>query len=145
MKMAFNMQRMFKEKNKAAASIERVKLAPEEVSETCPNCDRKLVIKSGRFGKFLACPSYPECKFTKPYVIKMNIKCPEAGCGGDIIEKRSKKAKIFYGCSNYPDCRFAVFNKPLPQPCPECDNLLTAYRNQARCIKCGYKGKVKQE
>jgi DNA topoisomerase-1 len=128
---------------KAVASIERVKLAPEEVSETCPNCDRKLVIKSGRFGKFLACPGYPECKFTKPYVIKTDIKCPEAGCGGDIIEKRSKKAKIFYGCSNYPDCRFAVFNKPLPQPCPECCNLLTAYRNQARCIKCGYKGKVK--
>ncbi len=132
------------ELEKATDSIERVKLAPEEVDEACPNCGRKLVVKSSRFGKFLACPGFPECKFTKPYAKKLNVKCPE--CDGDIVEKRSKKGKIFYGCSNYPRCEFAAFNKPLEEPCPSCGKLQTAYRtNQARCIKCGHTGKVKQE
>ena len=123
--------------------MERVKLAPEELDETCPNCHRKLVVKSGRFGKFAACPGYPECKFTKPLQIKVGAKCPQ--CGGDIVEKRSKKGKVFYGCSNYPECHFVSFYRPLPQPCPECGGLLTAYRtNWAKCTKCNYKGKPKQ-
>jgi len=135
-----------KDLEKAAQSMERIKLAVEEVAETCPKCGHPLVVKTGRFGKFLACPKYPDCKFTKPYLIKVGVKCPEAGCGGEIVEKRSKKGKVFYGCSNYPKCRFAVFNRPLRQSCPNCGGLLTVYRLKwARCAKCEYRGKLKQD
>ncbi len=128
----------------AAEQIEKVKLADELTDETCPNCGRQLAIKTGRFGKFLACTGYPECKYTRSYQKKTGAICPQ--CGGDLIERRSKKGRTFYGCSNYPGCNFAVFSRPLPEPCPQCGALLTEYRgNQARCTKCSYRGKIPQE
>jgi len=124
----------------AALLMEKVKL--EEITEEiCPKCEKPLVIKFGRYGKFVACSGYPECKYTKPFQVKIGVKCPQ--CGGEIVERISKKKRTFYGCSNYPDCKFITNLKPLPQPCPKCGGLLTTYRrNWTKCTKCEYKGKV---
>ena len=125
----------------AAALMEKVKLADEVTEETCPKCGKLLIVKHGRYGKFLACSGYPECKYTKSFQIKTGAKCPE--CGSELVEKLSKKKRTFYGCSNYPNCQFAINLKPLPQPCPKCGGLLTLYRKKwSKCSKCEYKGKI---
>ncbi len=127
----------------ATRLMEKVKLADEPTDEICPE-GHPLVVKHGRFGKFLACSHYPEHKYTKSFQVKIGVKCPQ--CGGELIERLSKKKRVFYGCSNYPDCQFATSLKPLPQPCPKCGGLLTAYRkNWTKCIKCEYKGKLQQD
>jgi DNA topoisomerase I len=129
-----------KDLTKANEVIERVKIPEETTDEVCPE-GHPMVVKMGRFGKFLACSKYPEHKFTRPYLIKTGVKCPE--CGGDLIQRMSKKKKIFYGCSKYPECKFAVNTRPVPQPCPQCQGLMTVYgKNQTRCIKCGRKEKA---
>jgi DNA topoisomerase-1 len=126
----------------AAELMERVKVE-EATDEVCPNCGRPMVVKYGRFGKFLACSGYPECKTTKPFLVKVGVKCPQ--CGGELVAKKSKKKRTFYGCSNYPKCKFIVNARPLPQPCPQCGGLLTAAgRGMARCTKCEYRGKIKE-
>ena len=127
--------------NNAFLRMDKVKLPDEVTEETCPKCGKPMLVKTGRYGKFLACSGYPDCKYTKSFQIKIGVSCPR--CGGEIIEKISKKKRTFYGCSNYPDCEFAINYKPLPQPCPKCGSLLTVYRgNQAKCSKCAYKGKI---
>ncbi|MFC2065991.1 type I DNA topoisomerase [Chloroflexota bacterium] len=126
---------------KASRLMEKVKLADELTDETCPQCGKPIVIKMGRFGKFMACSGFPDCKYTKSFQVKIGAKCPD--CGGELLERMSKKKRIFYGCSNYPECQFATNLKPLPQPCPKCGGLLTLYRGkQAKCIKCEYKGEA---
>ena len=128
----------------ASQLIEKVKLADELTEEICPECGKALVIKVGRYGKFLACSGYPECKYTKSFQVKTGAKCPE--CGAEIVQKISKKKRTFYGCSNYPNCRFATNFKPLPHPCPKCGGLLTIYgKNWAKCTKCSYRGKLQQD
>ncbi|RMD88059.1 MAG: type I DNA topoisomerase [Calditrichaeota bacterium] len=92
----------------------------EELDEFCEKCGRRMVIKYGRYGRFLACSGYPECKNARPY--STGIKCPKEGCNGTIVERKTKRGKIFYGCSNYPKCKFATWNKPVEVVCPECDN-----------------------
>ena len=125
----------------AALLMEKVKFE-ELTDEICPKCEKPLVIKFGRYGKFVACSGYPECKYTKPFLVKIGVKCPQ--CGGEIVERLSKKKRTFYGCSNYPNCKFAINLKPLPQPCPKCGGLLTTYRkNWTKCTKCEYKGRLK--
>ncbi len=127
----------------ASLLMEKVKLADELTEEICPDCGKPLAIKMGRYGKFLACSGYPECKYTKSYQIKLGVKCPE--CGNELIKRLSKKKRTFYGCSNYPNCQFASYLRPLPQPCPKCGSLLTQYRtNLAKCTKCSYRGKLQQ-
>jgi len=129
----------------ASQLMEKVKLADEVTEEACPQCGKPLLIKTGRYGKFLACSGYPECKYTKSYQIKLGIKCPECA-EGEIVERISKKRRIFYGCSSYPNCQFITNYKPLPDPCPKCGGLLTTYRGKgAKCIKCEYKGKLQQD
>ncbi|MBI5747992.1 MAG: type I DNA topoisomerase [Nitrospinae bacterium] len=91
---------------------------PEITNEKCDKCGAPLQIKIGRYGKFLACTKYPECKFTKP--ISLGVSCPQDGCNGFLVERRTKKGKIFYSCSNYPNCKFASWNKPIPEKCPQC-------------------------
>jgi DNA topoisomerase-1 len=98
------------------------------------------VIKTGRFGKFIACSGYPGCKYTQSYQVKVGARCPQ--CGGDLVQRVSKKKKIFYGCSNYPKCQFATNFKPLPQACPRCGGLLTQHGRMAWCTKCEYKGRI---
>lgn len=118
----------------------------EETDEVCEQCERPMVIKSGRFGRFLSCSGFPDCKNAKPLLERVGVECPE--CHNDIVERRQKGkgGKKFYGCSGYPDCTFAVNQKPLPQPCPECGEMILASgRSNSRCTKCQWKGPVPEE
>lgn len=106
----------------AIEKIEKVNM-DEETDEICELCGSNMVIKYGRFGKFMACKNYPECKNTKPIVSKIGVKCPKCK-EGDIIMRKSKKKKVFYGCSNYPDCDFVAWNKPVEEPCEVCGSYM---------------------
>jgi len=128
--------------DKAWANLEKVNMTRMS-EETCPNCGRPMVIKVGRFGKFLACSGYPDCKTTMPYVIKTGVACPQ--CGGELVKRISKKKKVFYGCSNFPKCQFAVNRRPIAQPCPDCGKLLVHYRGDwAKCLACQRKVKLSE-
>lgn len=121
---------------KAEDSLEgkRVKVPDEETDVICDKCGRKMVIKSGRFGKFLACPGYPECKNTKP-MPEDEVKQPCPKCGGKLVKKTSKKGKKFYGCSNYPDCDFAAPGIPTGEKCPECGSfIISGVRGRKYCM-----------
>ncbi len=126
----------------AGANIDKVKL-PDPVSDVpCDKCGAMMVIKTGRFGKFLACPNFPECRNTKPLIEKLDVQCPK--CGGDIIKRHTKKGKNFYGCSNYPNCDFVSWDKPVPGKCPKCGGILVQRMGQngpfIACAdrNCGY-------
>ncbi len=95
-------------------------LEEKELDEKCPKCGLPLAIKNGRYGAFTACSGYPECRYIPAQ--KTGVKCPEDNCDGDIVQKKSRRGKIFYGCSNYPDCKFAAWDKPIPESCPKCKN-----------------------
>jgi len=126
------------ELSKAEAEMDRVQKPIEETDEICPECGKHLVIRTGRFGRFIACSGYPECSFKKPFVVKTGAICPD--CGGELVERKSRKsAKIFYGCANYPTCSFVVWDRPLPVACPNCSGLLTLAngRTEAVCQHCG--------
>ena len=115
----------------------------EETDEVCEKCERPMVIKSGRFGKFLSCSGFPECRNSRPLLNSVGVQCPE--CGNDLVErkKRGRGGRLFYGCSGYPGCTFAVNQRPLPEPCPECGKLLlSSGRTNARCSSCDYRGPV---
>ena len=119
----------------ASEHMERVKLTEEPTDEICEECGRPMVVKLGRYGKFLACTGYPECKNTKPLLVKTGVKCPL--CGGEIVERRSKRRRLFYGCANYPECEFTIWERPLPQPCPHCGGILTMDgKKGAKCSQC---------
>jgi DNA topoisomerase-1 len=129
----------FKESVDIAKETMEKWVPPLEPSGDCPLCGKPAYIRSGRFGKFIGCSGYPECKFTKPVENKIGVKCPE--CGSELVQKISKKKRTFYGCSGYPDCTFASNLKPLPEPCPKCGSLMTLYQGKsARCTKCTYRG-----
>jgi DNA topoisomerase-1 len=108
--------------------------------EVCENCGKEMVVKVGRFGRFIACSGYPDCKNAKPYTL--GIPCPNPGCEGQVVERRSKKGRTFYGCSKYPNCDFVSWNKPVKTPCPQCGNHYVEERyTQAKgvhlkCPKC---------
>jgi DNA topoisomerase I len=115
--------------------------APQATDEKCPECDSPMVIKSGRFGRFLACSRYPECKGRKPLAVTTGVRCPKDG--GDLLERRSRRGRTFYGCSNYPKCDFTTWTRPLPQPCPNCGGLITAERDgKAKCTTCTWRGEA---
>ncbi len=122
--------------DKAESSLEgkRVKVPVEETDIVCDKCGRKMVIKSGRFGKFLACPGYPECKNTKP-MPEDEVKQPCPKCGAKLVKKTSKKGKKFYGCSNYPQCDFAAPGIPTGEICPECGSyIISGIRGRKYCM-----------
>ncbi|MFC1926507.1 DNA topoisomerase, partial [Chloroflexota bacterium] len=126
--------------NKAKTNIIKVS---EPTDEICEKCGRPMVIKWSRYGKFMSCSGFPECKNAKPIAkrppVATGAHCPK--CGGDIVERRSKRGRLFYGCARFPDCDFASWNRPLPQPCPECKGLLTlAGKGSVKCTQCEYKG-----
>jgi len=100
---------------------ERVEKPVETTDEVCPKCGSPMAVKSGRFGKFLACSAYPKCKTTKP--ISLGVACPKEGCGGFLNERRTKGGKSFFGCSNYPKCDFATWDRPVSRKCPDCGSL----------------------
>jgi len=118
----------------ALLHIDRVDMT-QPTDQTCPSCSRPMVIRMGRFGKFLACTGYPECKTTKPFLVRTGTPCPQ--CGAELVERVGKKKRVFYGCSNYPQCTFTTSYRPMPRPCPHCGKLLVLQRNGlARCIAC---------
>ncbi|RVU55311.1 type I DNA topoisomerase [Anaerosphaera multitolerans] len=122
----------------AEEKIKKVEIRDEVTDIKCEKCGRNMVIKMGRYGKFLACPGFPECRNAKPLVEKINVKCPK--CDGDIVVKRSKKGRKFYGCSNYPECDFVTWNKPVDKKCPECNEILVEVNNRKEHIlKCNNK------
>ena len=117
---------------------EMEKKAPVETGENCPECGNPLVIRKGRYGEFIACSNYPECKYIKKEQkeIKEIMECPN--CNGKIIEKTTRKGKLFYGCSNYPKCKFASWDKPIEEKCPECGKTLVEKKDKIKCIECSY-------
>jgi len=114
------------------------KKAPEETGEVCPECGNPLVVRSGRYGEFVACSNYPTCKYIKKDKKEETIimDCPD--CGGKIIEKTTRRGKVFYGCNNYPKCKFASWDKPIDEKCPECGKYLIEKGKEIKCSSCDY-------
>jgi len=130
----------------------KIKMPEIESDEVCDKCGSKMLIKNGRFGKFLACSGFPICKNTRPFLDKIGVSCPEEGCSGEIIRKKTKKGRIFYGCSNYPKCSFVTWNKPINKRCPQCNYILVISKNKKdgfyyRCSNsaCDYKDFIKKD
>jgi len=121
----------------AKKEMEKVAIEDEQTDEICPNCGKNLVKKFGRFGKFLACPGFPECRYTMQPRVETGVKCPD--CQGEIIERKSKKGKKFYGCSNYPECKFVLWNKPVDKKCPQCSHFLVEKKSRVKDLvyQCG--------
>lgn len=125
-----------KDLDKAYENIEKVQIEDPVTDVICDKCGRNMVIKMGRYGKFLACPGFPDCRNTKPLVEKIGVKCPKCG-KGEIVVKRSKKGRIFYGCDSYPKCEFVSWNKPINEKCPKCESILTEMKSKGKkIIKC---------
>jgi len=131
----------------ADEEISKIEIREEESDVKCDKCGANMVIKMGRYGKFLACPNFPECRNTKPLVEKIDVHCPK--CGGAIVVRRTKKGKKFYGCDNYPECDFVSWDMPTEKKCPECGSFMIIRRRKnweeyAVCSnkKCGYEEKV---
>ncbi len=124
---------------KAEKDMQAVEWPVQPLDEQCPDCGSQLVIKHGRFGEFISCSNYPQCSYARPLQKSLGIPCPEDG--GDIIERRSRRGRIFYGCSNFPKCHWASWDEPVPEPCPVCGGLVVrpsrGNRNLLRCTKCG--------
>jgi DNA topoisomerase-1 len=115
----------------------------EPTNEVCEKCGRPMVMKWGRRGKFISCSGFPECKNARSIIVNAGVHCPK--CKGELVEKRSKKGRVFYGCSGYPKCNFAVWDKPLSQPCPQCGGLLTlSKKGNAKCTQCSYEGELEE-
>jgi DNA topoisomerase I len=127
---------------KAEAEMEKVEIKDEPAGEDCENCGSPMVFKMGRYGKFMACSNFPDCRNTKPIVKEIGVKCPNCK-EGNIIERKSKKRRIFYGCDRYPSCEFISWDKPLGRPCPKCDGTLVEKKLkkgvQVQCMHCDYK------
>ncbi|MBL4952668.1 type I DNA topoisomerase [Neobacillus sp. YIM B02564] len=127
---------------KAEQEMEKVEIKDEPAGEDCEICGSPMVFKMGRYGKFMACSNFPDCRNTKPIVKEIGVTCPNCK-KGMIIERKSKKKRLFYGCSRYPECDFISWDKPLPRNCPKCDGLLVEKKLkkgvQVQCIKCDYK------
>jgi DNA topoisomerase-1 len=112
---------------KAEAEMNRVQKPVEELDELCPECGRSLVIRTGRYGRFISCSGFPECRYGRTIVTKTGALCPQ--CGGDLVERKTRqKKRIFYGCSNYPTCNFAMWERPVPELCPNCGGLMVVPR-----------------
>ncbi|MBP1156019.1 MULTISPECIES: type I DNA topoisomerase [unclassified Paenibacillus] len=132
----------------AEEEMEKVEIQDEVSDEICEKCGRNFVYKMGRFGKFLACSGFPDCRNTKPIVKDTGVTCPTCH-EGKIIERRSKKGRVFYGCDRYPDCEFVSWDKPVEQPCPKCGAMLVEKRNKlgtfVQCVACDFKEEKKEE
>ena len=112
------------------------KEAPEETGEMCPECGEALVIRKGRYGEFVACSNYPECKYIKKEEKQVVSVCKCPNCGGDIVERKTKKGKVFYGCNNFPKCKTAVWDKPTGEVCNVCKGLLVLKNDEVLCSNC---------
>jgi len=132
----------------AEEEMEKIEIQDEVSDEICEKCGKHLVYKMGRFGKFLACSGFPECRNTKPIIKDIGVTCPSCK-EGHIIERRSKKGRVFYGCDRYPECEFVSWDKPVEKPCPKCGSLVVEKRNKNgvfhQCIQCDFKEEVQEK
>jgi DNA topoisomerase-1 len=120
---------------KAQAEMPVTKSGPEPIGRKCPEDGGELVIRHGRFGKFISCSNFPACRYTEPWLEKIGVTCPNDG--GELIERKTRKGRTFYGCANYPVCEFTSWKKPLKQPCPNCAGMLVAAnKREAQCTNC---------
>ena len=120
---------------KAQAEMPVTKSGPEPIGRACPKCGRELVIRYGRYGKFISCSGFPECRHTEPWLEKIGVICPKDS--GDVVERKTRRGRVFYGCINYPNCDFTSWKKPITQPCPKCGGLLViANKREAQCTVC---------
>ncbi|MDL4840051.1 type I DNA topoisomerase [Aquibacillus rhizosphaerae] len=126
----------------AEKEMEKIEIKDEPAGIDCENCGNEMVYKMGRYGKFLACSNFPECRNTKPILKEIGVKCPSCK-EGNVVERKTKKRRTFYGCDNYPECEFISWDKPISRPCPKCDSLLVEKKSkkgtQIQCTECDYK------
>ncbi|WP_345325479.1 type I DNA topoisomerase [Candidatus Villigracilis proximus] len=120
---------------KAQAEMPVTKSGPEPIGRACPTCTKELVIRYGRFGKFISCSGFPDCRYTEPWLLKIGVACPTDG--GELVERKTRKGRTFFGCVNYPNCDFTSWKKPLALPCPKCKGMLViANKREAQCLNC---------
>ena len=120
---------------KAQSEMPVTKSGPEPIGRACPDCGKELVIRYGRFGKFISCSGFPECRYTEPWLEKIGVLCPKDQ--GELVERKTRKGRTFFGCINYPNCEFTSWKRPLPKPCPKCNGLLVvANKREAHCVSC---------
>jgi DNA topoisomerase I len=126
----------FSEKvQKAQAEMPVSKTGPEPIGRACPECGKDLVIRYGRYGKFISCSGFPECRHTEPWLEKIGVECPKDH--GELAERKTRKGRIFYGCANYPNCDFTSWKRPIATPCPNCKGMLViANKREAQCLNC---------
>lgn len=124
---------------------QKVKVADTPTDEVCPQCGKPMVIRSGRYGKFVACSGFPACRYSHPIVKDTGGKCPQ--CGGKMLLRKSAKGRVYYGCGNYPDCKFMTWDEPTPEPCPQCGGTLFKHHGQLVCLKedCGFTKPVEKK
>jgi DNA topoisomerase I len=122
--------------NHAEEAMPEKKAELEKVGRECPKCGHDLIIRWGRYGKFISCSNFPDCRYTEPYLEKVGMSCPECG-EGDVVERKTRKGRKFYGCSRYPDCDFTSWKRPVSEPCPNCGGTLTiANKREVKCLAC---------
>ncbi len=120
---------------RAEKEMPTTKRGPEPIGRACPDCGHDLVIRFGRYGKFISCSDFPKCRYTEPWLEKIGVSCPNDG--GELVRRRTRKGRTFYGCVNYPECDFTSWKLPLKEPCPNCKGLLVvASKREAQCLKC---------
>jgi DNA topoisomerase-1 len=120
---------------KAQAEMPVTKSGPEPIGRACPECGKDLVIRFGRYGKFISCAGFPDCRHTEPWLEKIGVECPKDH--GDIVERKTRKGRAFFGCANYPNCEFTSWKRPLVQPCPNCKGMLViANKREVTCLNC---------
>jgi len=119
----------------AKATMEYLNLGDQPTGEVCEKCGSPMIVKFGRYGKFIACSNYPACRNTKSYYERIGVACPE--CGNDLVERRTRRGRVFYGCITYPKCEFSIWSRPLPTPCPLCGGMLVEdKKGWVKCTKC---------
>ena len=119
----------------AEERIPMLNMGPEPIGRECPECGKELVIRWGRYGKFISCSGFPDCRHTEAWLEKIGVQCPKDG--GEIVSRKTRKGRVFYGCANYPNCDFTSWKLPLPKPCPECGGMLVvADKQNAQCMQC---------
>ncbi|MGD6962865.1 type I DNA topoisomerase [Fictibacillus phosphorivorans] len=125
----------------AEEEMQKVEIKDEPAGEDCEKCGHEMVYKMGRFGKFMACSNFPDCRNTKPIVKDIGVKCPTCH-EGTIVERKSKKKRLFYGCNRYPDCEFVSWDKPIARTCPKCNSMLVEKKTKkgkvVQCVSCDY-------
>ncbi|MBE0696674.1 MAG: type I DNA topoisomerase, partial [Anaerolineaceae bacterium] len=120
---------------RAKVEMPATKTELEKIGRSCPQCEHELVIRWGRYGKFISCSNFPACRYTEAWLQKIGVACPE--CGNEVVERKTRKGRVFYGCAGYPTCQFNSWKRPIAAPCPKCGGtLVIANKREVQCLKC---------